>query len=231
MLIDAHAHPSMEALDQAILEGWAGHRLVAAATNLENWQELCQLQNSFPHLSTTIGIHPWKVRQDSQAVEMEQIASILHQEAIAIGEVGLDFSRPYRTLIPQQLNMFEFFIQLGLSLNRPMVIHIVKAHHVFLSLYKKCPNLRVYLHRYSGNSKMIADYQRYRVFYGVCVTETQHLSKRGIPVSRILLESDGLVSVHKFEQALSEVAKYYKLSMEQMADQLQENIEQMYAID
>ena len=68
---------------------------------------------------------------------MKEMEAILHQEAIPIGEVGLDFSRQYRTLIPQQISVLDFFIRLGVTLNRPMVVHIVKAHHIFLNKYKQ----------------------------------------------------------------------------------------------
>ena len=231
MLVDAHAHPTFKNSDRTILEEWTNHRLFAAATDLQNWQALRHLQGQFPQLQTTLGIHPWKVRMQRQSKEMKQIAHILHQEPIVIGEVGLDNSPAYRNSIPQQLDVLDFFLQLGCSLKRPMVVHIVKAHHLFLERYKRFPRLKVYLHRYSGNRKMVHDYQRYNVFYGVAVNETQHLAKRGIPLSQILLESDGLVSVGTFERALSALAKHYQMREEHMAEQLQENCQHMYEVD
>lgn len=91
---------------------------------------------SYPeHVKLSIGLHPWKVDEGWQ----ERIA-VMRQEASredvwAIGECGLD--KVHRETLPLQMDAFRAQITLAEEVQKPMVIHCVRAFDELLMLRRE----------------------------------------------------------------------------------------------
>ena len=121
----------------------------------------------------------------------------LLQHNVPIGEVGLDWHPKWKATRHAQIEVFERFMTIAEELNRPVVVHCVRAHHEILRLLKRHPKTTLYLHDYRGNSAISAQYLRYNTYFGLSIlhwsTRTNELIKN-IPVDRLLIETDECVS-------------------------------------
>lgn len=80
------------------------------------------------------GIHPWKI--ENWESQLEQLHHLVEDEnCIAIGECGVD--RAIETSIELQQTIFEQQIILAEKVQKPMIIHCVKAFDILLFLKKK----------------------------------------------------------------------------------------------
>ena len=91
---------------------------------------------SYPeHVRLSIGLHPWKVNegwQERMAV-MRQEAN--REDVWAIGECGLD--KVHREILPLQMDAFRAQIALAEEVQKPMIIHCVRAFDELLMLRRE----------------------------------------------------------------------------------------------
>lgn len=88
-----------------------------------------------PHLAFSAGIHPW----DAENKNIDWYLSLLqklikHENCIAVGECGLDYSTNTNKQLQQTL--FKHHINLSESSQLPLIIHCVRAFHDLLAIRK-----------------------------------------------------------------------------------------------
>ena len=85
-----------------------------------------------PHVRFSVGIHPWSITENWQETFALVEAEAEGSEMWAIGECGLDkvSGGDFFT----QMEVFKAHIQLSESLQKPLIIHCVKAHNEMVSL-------------------------------------------------------------------------------------------------
>lgn len=93
-------------------------------------------QTTLPHHTPlSVGIHPWNV-DDSWEEKMAQLRPVVSNSHVwAIGECGLDKVRG--RALPLQIEAFKAQTVLAEELQKPVVIHCVKAFDVLLNLRKE----------------------------------------------------------------------------------------------
>ena len=84
----------------------------------------------------SVGIHPWHISATVTPVvrnEMNVLASLAgHPQVLAIGEAGLDKLADAPMVV--QIKVFEYQARLSVELDKPLVIHLVKAMSELLKL-------------------------------------------------------------------------------------------------
>ena len=84
----------------------------------------------------SVGIHPWHIPATITPVvrnEMNVLASLAgHPQVLAIGEAGLDKLADAPMAV--QIKVFEYQARLSVELDKPLVIHLVKAMSELLKL-------------------------------------------------------------------------------------------------
>ena len=84
----------------------------------------------------SVGIHPWHIPATVTPVvrnEMNVLASLAgHPQVLAIGEAGLDKLADAPMVV--QIKVFEYQARLSVELDKPLVIHLVKAMSELLKL-------------------------------------------------------------------------------------------------
>lgn len=73
----------------------------------------------------SIGIHPWYIGNDPDTALKELAASAQSSSVLAIGETGLD--KISKTDLVLQEKVFRFQLQLAVRLQKPLIIHCVRA--------------------------------------------------------------------------------------------------------
>lgn len=82
----------------------------------------------------SIGIHPWDSRTEFQEKDWELMMELAARpEIVAIGEAGVDLAGKGGALF-RQLNIFKRQIELSEELQKPLIIHDVKAHDIIIGL-------------------------------------------------------------------------------------------------
>ena len=135
----------------------------------------------------SVGIHPWYIPEN---IDYESLKNKCEDKrVVAIGECGLDY---YRQKISKELQKEVFIQHINISeeLEKPMIIHCVKAYEDLLSIYrKKRPKQAWIMHGFRQKStiaKQLLDAGMYISLGDKFNADTA----LGIPSDKLLLETD-----------------------------------------
>jgi TatD DNase family protein len=145
------------------------------------------------------GVHPLHVNNFSEQAEAETLECLKQPNAVAIGEIGLDYHYPgYNADL--QKKVFLRQLETGLKTGKPFVFHIRDAENDAFEILKQIDSetFKAHIHCYTGApdfaKKVLSLKGTY--FFGVTgaltynKTETIRESVRVIPLNRLLLETD-----------------------------------------
>ncbi len=155
------------------------------------------IQNQFPFTAKTsdwfsVGIHPWHLNDWKAQWEILENLS-LHPNCVAIGESGLD--KNISENIDFQKEIFEKHISLSEKLEKPLIIHCVKAYSELISIKKKIrPKQPWILHGFHKN-QAVADMLLQNGFilsFGRALLTNEHLQAifKKIPDGSYFFETD-----------------------------------------
>lgn len=165
--------------------------------DLKSCQTVIDLCHRYPgYCYPMLGLHPEEVRSDWREV-LTAIYPVV-REAIAIGEVGLDFywSREFEQ---EQLEAFEQQVRWSVELQLPLMIHCRKAQNEMVSILKRYKNDLPggVFHCFTGNeleAKELLQFERFVLGIGGVLTfKKSHLPEvlpAVVPLDRIVLETD-----------------------------------------
>ena len=140
----------------------------------------------------SIGIHPWYIEGTGQEQlrQLEQWST--HPHVLAIGECGLD--KVCSTDFSLQQLVFTGQIRLANSIQKPLVIHCVRAWEEVFSLLKKQGNtVPVIFHGFAKNAVMARRIisEGYYLSFGKALQQERVRECLGtIPSDRFFLETD-----------------------------------------
>jgi TatD DNase family protein len=170
------------------------------------------IQNKYTHFESltvsdfySVGLHPWHINTDWRTQLTIVTKFCTQQNVVAIGETGLD--KVCKTDWQWQEKVFVAQIQLANQLQKPLIIHCVRAwDEVFSLLKNEKVAVPVIFHGFNKNShlaKRITD-GGYYLSFGKALQQTiiQEVLKT-IPLNRFFLETD---------DAGIEIARVYNLA-------------------
>ncbi|MGB3007200.1 MAG: TatD family hydrolase [Chitinophagaceae bacterium] len=140
----------------------------------------------------SIGLHPWYIDENWLAQMDELKEWCKHSNIIAIGECGLD--KICKTDFFLQLEVFGAKVQLANTINKPLIIHCVRAwEEVFQLLEQQKNKVPVIFHGFNKNlllaQKIIS--RGYYLSFGKSLQKD--VVKRvltSLPINKIFLETD-----------------------------------------
>ena len=165
--------------------------------DLKSCQTVIDLCHRYPgYCYPMLGLHPEEVRSDWREV-LTAIYPVV-REAVAIGEVGLDFywSREFEQ---EQLEAFEQQVRWSVELQLPLMIHCRKAQNEMVAILKRYKNDLPggVFHCFTGNeleAKELLQFERFVLGIGGVLTfKKSHLPEvlpAVVPLDRIVLETD-----------------------------------------
>ncbi len=200
-LFDSHLHLDDDAFDidrEAVIARARGAGIVGmvtVGTGIASSRAAIALADQYPEIYAAVAIHP----QEASAATDEAMEAIrilaAHPKVVAIGETGLDFSRPEPPR-PLQREVFIRHIQLSRALRLPLIIHCREAHKDVLAILGEGEARGVIMHAFSGSSAVAEECiaSGYALSLAGPVTfRNAHASvdvARTVPLGLLLVETD-----------------------------------------
>lgn len=159
----------------------------------------------------TLGIHPWYIKEYCLEEDIDLIKNYCeHKNCRAIGEIGLDRITDFP--LEKQTEIFLKQLNIAELINKPAIIHCVKAFPELLSIKKsresKIPWI---IHGYNNNSQIAQELLAHNCYisfgYHLMVdnSNAQKVFKK-IPVNMFLLESDDKkITIQEVYKAAAEI--------------------------
>ena len=168
-MIDTHCHLDLEAfapdrdamVARARATGVIG--MLVPAIRPRTWASVVALaaQHAAHGMRCALGIHPQIVPEldpDELAGDLaERIARAVEAAgAIAVGECGLDGGTGE---LARQEAIFRAHLRAARALDRPVVIHVLRAHDAAPRILREEGPVRGVLHSYSGGAELVSVYR------------------------------------------------------------------------
>ena len=212
MLIDIHTH---------------------ASGNPETWV----LGNIYKNFSEppagfySAGLHPWFIETDTWRNELQQVKELANSSRmLAVGECGLD--RICATDYNLQKEVFEAQIRLANELDKPLILHCVRAHEEMLQILavnnNRVPTVFHGFNRGQQLAEKIIE-KGYCLSFGKALQHqrVQHILA-GVPPGQFFLETDGEdISIDNIYDYASAARN---LSREHLLLQIQQNVQSVFKI-
>ncbi len=151
--------------------------------------------NNVRHQWVSIGVHPWYASATDWQKQVEVVGEISGLPwVVAIGECGLD--RLIEMPLDTQMKIFEAQVALAEHIQKPVIIHCVRAFNELL-VWKKKTKLTIPLivHGYNSNPQIAAQLVQHGFYIslgGALLKSDSNAHKAliNIPLHRLFLEND-----------------------------------------
>ena len=240
-MIDTHAHLDACADRPSALIRRARSagvdRIVTVGTGIESCRAALEIAELHEEVYAALGIDPHQAGEP-EAGRVDELRELLeHEEAVAVGETGLDYFRD-RAPRDRQRKLFEAQLELATELGKPVVIHTRDADADTADVLAAFDGT-VVMHCFSspGLLKTVVD-RGYYVSFAGNVTYPKAGDLRGaaaqIPTERILAETDSPYLAPQARRGrpnepanvaltISELAKARGDDVEELAAKIDEN--------
>lgn len=183
-------------------------RIPAAAevTEILNFHK--HFEGAAGYTACSMGLHPWYIHNpDEQLDVLEKHATA--ENVLAIGECGLD--KLCNTPWPLQLEIFKAQIQLANKLNKPLIIHCVRAYSEVLQLLSQA-NVPVIFHGFNKKLQLAKDIisKGYNLSFGAALLNSKGVQEifASLPDHCFFLETDhGPVSIREIYHSAATIRK------------------------
>ena len=257
MFVDSHCHLTHLDLDifggtlDGVIEAAQAaevHKMLCISVDLDNALEVVKIADTYDCVYASVGIHPMDCKDgDPDITRFQQLLS--SKKVIAVGEIGLDY---HYAADSKALQQTVFIQQLVVAKENelPVVVHTRDAREDTLALLREygCENKTGVLHCFTESWEMAEaalDMNYYISFSGIVTfkkaEELREVAKK-VPLDRLLIETDApyLAPVpyrgKPNEPArVSDVGRFVAelrgVSVEQLAQQVEQNFDQLFLLN
>jgi len=192
--------------------------------NFTNAPDILEMVNQYPatfdvHIPYySIGIHPWKIDENTIDAELAIIASKLELEnCLAVGECGLD-KRIY-TPFDVQIPVLERQLLLAEKYGKPAVIHCVAAFQELIEIKNRLEiSVPMIIHGFSKSAALAKQLLEngFYLSFGKYLMRNPELEAvfKSVPDDRFFLETDTIEEGIREVYALA--ATYKKISLDEL---------------
>jgi TatD DNase family protein len=188
--------------------------------------------NEIPEkIYVSAGWHPW----DIEPFPLFQIKTSLENAAsrenvLALGECGLD--RSVNIPFEKQVEVFKIHLSLAKKLEKPLIVHCVKAYSDLLEILKKEKfNGKIVLHNFNGNRPQIDSFLKTDTFFslGKQIENQNSKAYKSIayfPPEKIFLETDDAeISI---QETYLFASKLLNIPVEKLKSQIKQNFTMLF---
>lgn len=171
------------------------------------------------------GVHPWYSEDaEPQLKFLKEIAG--DPRIVAIGEAGLDKLKGPDLAIQQTI--FAQQVELSEQLQKPLIIHCVKAWDELLRIKKMYrPRQPWIIHGYKGKIDLAKQLLSHGFFFSVNDRFNAD-AIRVIPLERLFCETD--ISEILIGDIYNEVANTLEIPVETLISQIEENVKKVFSL-
>lgn len=171
------------------------------------------------HALFSLGIHPWNASELGQETLSNLAEALLDPRVLMVGEVGLD--KGSKTPLDSQKEVFEAQLVLAESIQKPVLLHVVKAMEEVLLAKKRHPKVKAWIiHGFRGGEQTAVQYLQ----KGFFLSFGSKFNPEGLkvcPLDRLFLETD------EGEECISDlyerVSQIRGVSMDELEQQVESN--------
>lgn len=210
-MIDTHCHLDLTAFDHdrdAMLARAAAAGVVGVlvpAIRPRTWDALVELTAGLAGrgMRCALGIHPQIVPDlapdEYQGDFAQRLAdAVTTTSAVAIGECGLDGGTGE---MARQQEIFAAHLRVARELDKPVVIHVLRAHDAAVRILREAGPLRGVLHSYSGGADLVPIYRDLGLAFSFAGPISYPNARRPIEAARVIPEDLLLVETDAPDQA------------------------------
>ena len=147
-----------------------------------------------------LGIHPHNANIYNDEIEEALTNYLKHPQIVALGEIGLDFSKNYVDSKEKQIYAFRSVLNYIKGDNKIVSVHSRKAEKEVFELLQEYGTKNVIFHWYSGPLNLIDEIINAGYYFSINEAMTTSISGRKIiskiPLNRILTETDAPFNKH-----------------------------------
>lgn len=195
-MIDTHCHLDLDAfaadrdivVARAAAAGLIG--MLVPAIRPRTWAGLIELvsRHAAQGMRCALGIHPQIVPEladDEVAGDLaERIARAVEAAgAIAVGECGLDGGTGE---IGRQEEIFRAHLRAARALDKPVVIHVLRAHDAAPRILREEGPVRGVLHSYSGGAELVPVYRDLGMAFSFAGPISYPNARRPVEAARLI---------------------------------------------
>ena len=200
MFVDTHCHLDDATLFRRLPEVLARaeaagiSRFIVPGVGPDCWDEVMAITRERRGVFAAPGIHPMRAMLfcEEQLTRLEQLC----RDAVAVGEIGLDYS--YEVSREVQQMAFRAQLRLAVKCRLPVLIHCRKAFADILQILREEEVWHVsgVMHAFSGSPEIARECVNLGLFIGIAGPVTYHNAVRPIevvkrtPLENLLLETD-----------------------------------------
>ena len=180
----------------------------------------------------SIGLHPWHVTETGWKEAYKNLQQWCHhRHVVAIGECGLD--KVCGTSFSLQQEVFKQQVQLAKELNKPLLVHCVKAYQEVLQLLQEQTlSVPVVFHGFNKSTELGLELVKkgYYLSFGKKLLQSTRLRQLllQIPSSSFFLETDdAALSIAEVYQI---TAATLQIQEKALSLQLAENVARVFGI-
>lgn len=167
--------------------------------------------------SISIGIHPWHINNDWQNIFADIATHAKADNVVAIGECGFDMLKSPAPIELQE-EIFKTHVELSEELQKPLIIHCVKAHDRLIALHKELKPQQVWiLHGFRGKPQQALQLVRAGLYISLGEKFNPE-SANAIPMEKLFIETDK--SPLPLTEIYAAVAAAKGTTKEQLAQQI-----------
>lgn len=167
-------------------------KMVCAGTSPDDWEQVAAWAREYPQtIVPAFGLHPWQVTKENSGWEEKLRGFLSAFPGSLVGETGLDGLKPDINL---QRADFGRHLELAAELKRPLIIHAVRAWHLFNDVWPRLPE-KFMFHSFNARPEQLREIIRRGgyVSFNASILRNRDFETiaAAVPADRILLESDG----------------------------------------
>jgi len=178
----------------------------------------------------SLGIHPWFLTESNQFKLLEFVEQNASDESVAaIGEAGFDKLKGASADL--QKHIFEEQALMSEKLQKPLIIHCVRAWDELLSSHKKIkPEMPWLIHGFRGKKELamqlISRNMYISFWFDFILRPEASVLVQSLPIERIFIETDG--SGADIREIYWKVADDLAISTDSLKDQIKANFEELF---
>ena len=190
---------------------------------------LIDIHTHHPHPEITsprmAGIHPWNAEKPRYQPD--------YANCDIVGETGLDYCVPVSR--EAQRELFEEQLQIAAEMDKPVVIHSVKATEEVLRILAKYPMIRrVVFHGFIGSLQQAETILKRGYYLSFGERSLRSPRTRAViasmDIDRLFCESDEMPSL-SVEEVYSKVAKLREMPLSELVEAVERNYNRFFAKD
>lgn len=177
----------------------------------------------------SVGLHPWFITAETWQQQFQTVKEKCRlQNIVAVGEAGLD--KVCTTDFALQQTVFAAHIQLANELQKPLIVHCVRAHSEAISLLKQ-HNIKVpvLFHGFTKSKELALQLmaQGYYLSFGHgLMKENLRTVLAALPLEQVLLETDN--STATIQEIYSLAASAFQIDEDSLSLQLSKNAAKVF---